>query len=472
MTTTSTPVRTHPHLAPRTPAQLGRTARRDAAVRRAGGVLVWASLTWVTWLWARGGGVADLRSFSDGLMSAGRLTGLLASVLLLVQVTLIARVPVLERAFGQDQLLRQHRIVGFTSFNLMLGHIVLITWAYAGGELSRTPATLWDLATNYPGMLLAVGGTACLVLTVLTSVRAARRKLRYESWHLLHLYAYLGVGLALPHQLWTGQEFLSSPGATVFWWSAWGATAAALALGRLGLPLWRNLRHRLRVAGVVREADGTYSVHIAGRALDRLPLDAGQFMNWRFLGRPGWSRGNPYSLSAAPNGHSLRITVKELGDSSAQVSGLRPGSRILFEGPYGRLTQRARRHQRLLFIGAGVGITPLRGLAEAMPYAPGEATLLHRWGHEPLFRAEFAGLAHQRGLQVVDLTGGRRSPSSWFGTSSPGDDDAVTLRQLVPDIAERDLYICGPEAWAEHVRTTALSAGADPTSIHLEKFTW
>ena len=43
-------------------------------------------------------------------------------------------------------------------------------------------------------------------MVVVTSVQAARQQLRYESWHLLHLYAYLGVGLALPHQLWTGQE--------------------------------------------------------------------------------------------------------------------------------------------------------------------------------------------------------------------------------------------------------------------------
>ena len=74
-------------------------------------------------------------------------------------------------------------------------------------------------------MLLALAGTACLVMTVVTSVRAARARLRHESWHLLHLYAYLGVGLALPHQLWTGQEFLLSPGRTVFWWSMWIAAA-------------------------------------------------------------------------------------------------------------------------------------------------------------------------------------------------------------------------------------------------------
>jgi ferredoxin-NADP reductase len=59
-------------------------------------------------------------------------------------------------------------------------------------------AGAWDLVTTYPGMLLAALGFGALVMVVVTSVRAARRRLRYESWHLLHLYAYLGVGLALP----------------------------------------------------------------------------------------------------------------------------------------------------------------------------------------------------------------------------------------------------------------------------------
>ena len=185
--------------------------RRDAAVRLGALVLLWSSLLLVTYWWVAGGGVQDLAGWDTGLTSVGRLTGLLASDLLLVQVLLMARVPVLEGAFGQDQLARYHRVVGFTSFNLLLGHLVLITWGYAAGKLSATPATLWELTVDYPGMLLAVGGTVCLVMVVVTSVRASRRRLRYESWHLLHLYAYLGVGLALPHQLWTGQEFLSSP---------------------------------------------------------------------------------------------------------------------------------------------------------------------------------------------------------------------------------------------------------------------
>src|SRR5207342_148395 len=236
-------------------APVGRRAGTDATVRVLAASALWLSLLLVTYWWDADGGIRDLNGWVTGLDSLGRLTGLVASVLLLAQVLLMARVPRLEAAYGQDRLAQLHRLVGFTSFNLMLAHIVLITWGYAAGQLTQTPSTLWNLVVDYPGMLLATGGTVCLFLVVFTSIKAARRRIRYESWHLLHLYAYLGVGLALPHQLWTGQQFLSSPGRTFFWWTAWAVAAGSVVLWRIGLPVWRNLWHRLEVTSVVRETD-------------------------------------------------------------------------------------------------------------------------------------------------------------------------------------------------------------------------
>ena len=44
----------------------------------------------------------------------------------------------------------------------------------------------------------------------------------------LDLYAYLGVGLALPHQLWTGADFLASTASTVYWWTLYAVAAGAV----------------------------------------------------------------------------------------------------------------------------------------------------------------------------------------------------------------------------------------------------
>jgi DMSO/TMAO reductase YedYZ heme-binding membrane subunit len=239
--------------------QLDADARTDRMVRLGAVVALWLGLLLVTYWWDAGGGVTDLADWGSGLTSLGRLTGLWSANLLLVQVLLMSRLPPLEHAFGRDRLARIHRLIGFLSFDLMIAHIVMIIAGYASGQSTQVLATTWDLITAYGGVLLAVAGTICLIMVVVTSVKAARRRLRYESWHLLHLYAYLGVGLTLPHQLWTGQEFLQSPGATVYWWTLWAAAAASLIVWRILLPVGRSLRHSLRVISVVRESSDVVS---------------------------------------------------------------------------------------------------------------------------------------------------------------------------------------------------------------------
>ena len=446
---------------------------RDRGLRIGATTALAAALALVTWWWATGGGVGDLTGWESGLTSVGRLTGLLASVLLLVQVILMARIPLLEGAFGQDRLTHLHRLVGFTSFNAMITHIGLIIWGYAAGDLARVPGETWDLTVGYPGMLLATGGTVCLVMVVVTSIRAARARLRYESWHLMHIYAYLGVGLALPHQLWTGQEFLASTARTVFWWTLWAAAAGSVLVWRVALPLWRSARHDLRVTSVVPEGDGCVSVYLTGRDLDALQARAGQFFTWRFLAGTGWTRGHPYSLSAAPDGQSLRITVKDLGDGSAAVRGVRPGTRVLVEGPFGRLSERVRTLGKVALIGAGVGVTPLRALAEELEQQePGDVVLLHRFTDHPLFARELDALARERGLTVVALPGRRRAADSWLGDGVGPVDDLTALRARVPDIADRDVYVCGPEAWTDLVNRTLVAAGVPADHIHTETFGW
>lgn len=446
-------------------------ARRDAVVRRVVVAVLVGALALVGWWWATGGGLHDLRGWVSGLDSTGRLTGLISAVLLLFQVLAMARIPVVEGAFGQERLARGHRLLGFASFTLLLAHIGLITWGYAGGRLAGTPGTAWELTVDYPGMLLAVAGTLCLVMVVVTSVRAARRRLRYESWHLLHLYAYLGVGLALPHQLWTGQEFTSSPGRVVFWWGLWIAATVAVLTWRVALPLVRSARYGLRVTEVVTEGPGVVSVHLSGRDRGLRP-EAGQFFTFRFLSGRGWTRAHPYSLSAAPAAGRLRFTARTVGDGSAALTALRPGTRVVVEGPHGRLGARARTRPRVALIGAGVGIAPLRALAEALPYAPGEAVLVYRFSDEPLFARELQALADRRGLQVVYLPGVRRSSGSWLGSGVPPINDATALRTLVPDIADRDVYVCGPAAWTSSVRRSATAAGLPVARFHSETFGW
>ncbi|WP_433360460.1 ferredoxin reductase family protein [Actinoplanes sp. CA-142083] len=457
MTTTAAP----PHLSAHTPRA---TPRWWSGL---GGLAAGTSLLVVTALWVGDGGVRDLSG--DFLTSTGRLSGLWAADLLLLQVLLMARIPVVERAFGQDKLARWHRWVGFTSFWLMVAHIVLITFGY-GNFLP----TFWDFTVNYPGMLLAIAGTALILAVVATSLRAARRKLRYESWHLLHLYAYLGVGLALPHQLWTGADFLSSPVATAYWWTLYAVSAGAVIAYRIGMPAWRTWRHHLVVSRVVPEGPGLTSVFLDGRHLDRLPVRAGQFFQWRFLNGPGWTRAHPYSLSATPHGRGLRITVKDLGDGSSRAAGLKPGTRAIIEGPYGRLTGDTYGGGAVTLLACGIGVTPLLALLGELPYPPGSATLVYRARNdaEIAFRGELEWFARHRGVRVVYLLGPRASRPSWLPAQHSQYRDADALRLMAPEVARSDVYVCGPDEWTAAARAAALEAGVPAERVHTEQFSW
>ena len=463
--------------APLLPQPSARRALRATPAwwREAADVAFGAGLVVVVVLWAGGGGIADLRSgAAPALTSLGRLTGLVASLLLLVQVLLMARLPVLERSYGQDELARKHRLVGCWSFALMLGHVVLITVGYATTDGRNPLGELWHLVRTYPGMLLAAAGTLCLVLVAVTSVRAARRRLRYEAWHLLHLYAYLGVGLALPHQLWTGGDFVQAPVATAWWWTTWALTAASVVVFRLGLPVVRNLRHRLVVHSVVDEGPGVFSVRLTGQQLERLPARAGQFFLWRFLDGTGKSRAHPYSLSASPDPTMLRVTVKELGDDSARLRSVRPGTRVLVEGPYGRLTAEQRTRPGVLLLAGGIGITPLRALAEELAEGPGDVVLLHRIGSpaEATFGGELDRLVQEHRLRVHRLVGHRgQGPASWLPASLAERGDA-DLRRFVPDVAGRDVFVCGPDAWTDAALEALAAAGVPREQIHFERFAW
>ena len=443
--------------------------------RDASGLAMWALLVAVTCLWVVHGGLTTFGAVGDGLTSIGRLCGLIASALILIQVLLMARVPWFEQAWGQDELARTHRLVGFTSFNLMLVHIVLVVLGYAANSTLGLRGTIWDLITNYPAMLLALAGTAALVMVVVTSIKKARARLRYESWHLIHLYGYLGAGLALPHQLWTGRDFTASPVATWLWWTLYAGALTSVLVFRIGVPLVRSLRFPLRVVEVRHDAADVTTVTVAGRGAAKIKAHGGQFFQWRLLDGSGWTRAHPYSLSAAPDGKALRFTAAHVGDGTSQLASLRTGTRVLIEGPYGRLHQGVRTRRKVLLMGSGIGITPMRALLEDLQQSPGDVTVIHRVrsAESAVLADELAGLAAARGARY-HLVGGPRVPGrdSWLPVDAAHLTDDAALRHLVPDVADHDVYLCGSPGWMDAARVALIAAGVPTDNIHLERFTY
>jgi ferredoxin-NADP reductase/DMSO/TMAO reductase YedYZ heme-binding membrane subunit len=396
-------------------------------------------------------------------IAAGRLSGMLAAYVMVVVVLLVARVPPLERAIGQDRLVAWHRRLGPWPLYLLVAHGVLIVVGYAqqarAGVLHQFGQLLW----TYPGILAATVGGGLLIAAGVTSYRLARRRMTYETWWSVHLYTYLALLLSFSHQIGTGAAFVGHPTATVFWTALWAGTLAVVVGTRIGLPVWRSLRHQVRVVRVSPEGPGVVSVLLHGRRLDRLPVAGGQFLQWRFLQNGLWWQAHPYSLSAAPSADLLRITVKDLGDHSGGLAGIHPGTRVAIEGPYGTFTADTARHDRLLLFGAGVGIAPILALLHELPIDADVTVLLRGSTREDLvLRHEVADEVRRRDGRLVELLGSRDRVRL----------DAAALRELVPDLRRRDVYICGPDALTRSLASELRRAGVREQHLHFESFTF
>jgi ferredoxin-NADP reductase len=402
-------------------------------------------------------------SAPGGIATAlGRLSGLLAAYAMVIVVLLVARVPPLERAIGQDRLVTWHRRLGPWPLYLLLAHAVLITVGYArqakDGVLHQFGQLLW----TYPGVLAATGGSILLFAAGISSYRLARRRMAYETWWSVHLYTYLALFLSFSHQVDTGASFVGHPVARLWWTVLWLGTLGVVVSSRVGLPIWRSVRHRVRVVGVTPEGPGVVSIVLRGRKLDRLPISGGQFFQWRFLRRGLWWQAHPYSLSAAPAGDLLRITVKDLGDHSAVLAQMQPGTRVGIEGPYGIFTPDTAERDRLLLIGVGVGTAPILALLQDLPPQVDVAVVLRASTRAGLIlRDEIAAEVERRDGRLVELTGSRDLVRL----------DAGVLREIAPDLRSRDVYLCGPDAMSRQLTAELRRAGLPQSRIHFESFT-
>ncbi len=330
-------------------------------MRRAAGwglaLLALANACAVAGLWLATGGPDDVHDLSSGLTAAGRVAGLLGAYLVLVELLLLARIPLLERIAGFERLAAIHRVNGRVALGLLLGHAALITAGYTVGDRIPLLDELDRLITGYPGVITAIAGLALLVAVVVTSAVAVRRRLRYETLALRAPLRVPGGRARLQPPARHGHGLRRRPGARAYWYALYGVTLGTLVVFRLGLPLARSLLvQRLRVERVVEESPGVVSVEIGGVRLERLRARAGQFFSWRFLTRDRWWESHPFSLSAAPDGRRLRITVKGIGDYTARAEGdparhardrrgpVRGVHRRGAAAPAGRADRRRRRH--------------------------------------------------------------------------------------------------------------------------------
>ena len=208
---------------------------------------------------------------------------------------------------------------------------------------------------------------------------------------------------------------------------------------------------------------------MTGRDLDRLAVRAGQFFNLRLLTADGWWRAHPFSLSASPNGRFLRFTVKDLGDwSGGRLQRLPLGTQLVLEGPVRHPDRRPADAAAACSSSPAAWASRRCGRSWRLcPRRPGDLSLVYRARRpeEVVFRDELDAIARARGATVHYVVGRRGSPEVGPEPLGP-----QAILRHVPDVRERDVYLCGPRSMMEAAERSLRRLGVPRSQVHLERF--
>ncbi len=425
--------------------------------------LVWMAALLPSLLFLATLGRGDLASTPALLNSAGRLTGVAGLTMLLLAAILSARVPGFDKPFGGlTRLWRTHHLLGAWSLILLMAHPVLLALSASGAGVSAAANTLFPPLSN----LASWSGWAALVLMMIFLAPSFSffGPPRYERWKKVHRLAGPAVALALLHNFWLSRglpQWLD-----VALWSL----LALLAIAAVG---WRFVfsrrvgRLEYSVSDVTSVDNSVVELSLAPRGRS-LRHEAGNFVYLTLEDgslEAGRGEEHPYTLSSSPDEDHLRIAIKALGDASRAAQTLRPGTRARVEGPYGRFFLSPDRvDEPELWVAGGIGITPFLARMRHLLRRgePADVCLIFCVQDPPreIFAEELRDLAEK--LE------GFRLNVHYFYREGPVSEEY--LRSACPDMAERSLYICGPDQLNALVRHHAAAAGIPASRIHTEEF--
>src|SRR5918997_644152 len=314
-----------------------------------------------------------------------------------------------------------------------------------------------------------------------------RKKLRigYELWQLTHsVLAFVVIAAALTHVLLVGY-YVNEPLEIALW--LWMATVF------VGLILWvrvvkpLELRSKAwRIEDVIPERGNIYTLvlkpsRLHARRFGGFHFEPGQFA-WITVGKSPFAiTRHPFSISSsAEKTERVALSIKAAGDFTREIGHLKPGAIAYLDGPHGAFTMD--RHDSapgFVFIGAGVGITPLmsmlRTLADRGDVRPCYLFLGNRDQESITFREEIEGLRSKLDLKVVHVLS--RPKEGWEGEQ--GRIDASVLSRGLTSAEHRHLpqrcrrlvyFVCGPTAMMDDTEDALSRLGVPAERVHTERF--
>lgn len=440
-----------------------------------------------TYFWLQTSGSRITQSGADAYLAMGRLSGLLLVDFILLQVMLMGRARWLEEVFGLDKLAKVHRFVGKWISIFLLAHPLFLVLGYQKLTGLNFLQQFWDFQVSFEDVWHASIGFILFLFVIVYSILMSRRKWDFEKWYWAHLSVYVAIVLAFGHQTSVGGDLLGSKPIspmlpeltwfTLYWYGVYAFVFGSLAWYRICKPLWNFRKHQFRINRIVNETPDVWSLYITGTDIQNFHYTPGQFVIIRFLAQGYYWQAHPFSLSCYPNSEYIRLSIKASGDFTKTIGQLPVGTKAYIEGPYGILTAQKSRSNKVLMIAGGIGITPFRGILEDLGKAGKDVHLIYgnKTEADIALRKELEELAQKYDIKIhhvlsnVDANSLQLTANS-FESFSSGFVTPELISQLVPDVASREAFLCGPPPMMDALFKTLTGLGVPPKKIYFEKF--
>ena len=390
-----------------------------------------------------------------------------------LQFALVARFKSVSAPFGMDVVLQYHRQMAYVALLFILAHPVLLFV-----EDTRFLALLNPVTAPLRAHM-AVASTVALLVLVALSVWRKKLRISYEMWQLTH--GVLGVVIianALAHVFLVGY-YVDEPWEKALWLAMSAGFVFLLIWVRVVRPLQRY-RSPWRVEEVISERGETSTIVLKQQNGNGFAFEPGQFA-WILAGKSPFAiTQHPFSISSsAEQPDRVTLSVKSAGDFTSSIAALKPGSTVYLDGPHGAFTIDRNEGPGFVFIGAGVGITPLmsmlRTLADRGDVRPCYLFLGNRNQESITFREEIETLKSRLNLKVIHVLS--RPKEGWEGEK--GRIEAPVLsrgltgedhRRLPPRCQRLVYFICGPDAMMDAAENALAQLGAPAENVHSERF--
>jgi ferredoxin-NADP reductase len=247
---------------------------------------------------------------------------------------------------------------------------------------------------------------------------------------------------------------------------------------RAAIALWSGGLTSLKVADIIEETADAKTFRLVGEKPLLFSYRPGQFVTL-LLTIDGEYIERSYSISSSPSRpHVLELTVKRVPGgrvSNWLCDHVTLGERLTIKGPAGKFSCFDCRASKMLFIGAGSGITPMmsmsRWIVDTTTDVDVKLLVSFKSSADIIFRKELELISarHACFRVAVTLTSVKPGRSeSWTGLN--GRFDKSMIHALVPDLDHRHVFLCGPEPFAADVRRILQELGFDQAKLHSESF--